>query len=180
MCALRTGHQSDSESESSWQRNWVALADLEPGQPAGGPGQQRCQWQWLPEGQGPERPCLWPTSSSPAARLVTVQLCSWSLPVPLVTANRARQLCWLAITSDRWQSLVTASISARGRVTAQARAGKAAAVDPAEGKAARADALRAHTHTLTHFAGACAAWWRQNVQVLLPCMRAHIHCVCWR
>ena len=37
--------------------------------------------------------------------------------------------------------------SARGRVIARARAGKAAAVDAAAAKAARADALRAHTHT---------------------------------
>ena len=42
--------------------------------------------------------------------------------------------------------------SARGRVIARARAGKAAAVDAAAAKAARADALRAHTHTFTHFA----------------------------
>ena len=147
-------HQSDSESESSWQRNWVALADLEPGQPAGGPGQQRCQWQWLPEGQGPERPCLWPTSSSPAASLVTVQLCSWSLPVPLVTAKGpGSYVGWPSPVTGGSHWWLAASLHAVGSLHRRARGSQLLS-------------------TLRH----------GRLHVQMPCARTHTHInsLCWR
>ena len=68
-------------------------------------------------------------------------------------ARVSRNVQKRAKKSDTLGQCLGSSTSERGRVTAQARAGKATAVDAAASKAARAGALcvcaRTHTHSLT-------------------------------